>query len=72
LKKIVVFIPETLNKIVPIEVHFEAKGDELVAFTNQQGELVIHDVTNTPPTEPKVIINTLATFKEWIYWRKIE
>jgi len=76
--KIVVVVRGLQNAGIPATTNTERKEyPNAVAFNNERGELVISK--QTPQTEEqkrkhgeRVKMGTIAVFKEWLYWEKIE
>jgi len=73
--------PTDTNILRINEEIFEAKHNFLTAFNNDRGELIISDVTVKPSgLRDKIsskeityqIPKTVAVFRDWAYWKKLE
>ena len=73
LKKVFVVFPDPKTHVLSAvaswgEKTYETKKDHLHVFNKDDGTLVISDISGATPANA----TTLAVFKDWIYWEKLE
>jgi hypothetical protein len=70
LSKIVVVV-RNKESLAGTFMETEKKGyDNAHALNNERGELIINRITKTTPDHTQV--ETIAVFKEWLYWEQVE
>lgn len=77
MKKIIVVVRNIVGVESSInecgELEFKAKRDYLTVHNNEEGLLIINDVSHNRDTDNR-ILDQLAVFNRnvWMYWRELE